>query len=42
MKLVISKNDNGYYTKITNEYIHENDPFEEYADKVEIDDTFLD
>ena len=28
--------------KDINEQIHENDPFEEYADKVEIDDTFLD
>lgn len=28
--------------KDINEQIHENDPFEEYADKVEIDDNFLD
>lgn len=28
--------------KDINEQIHENDPFEEYAEKVEIDDNFLD
>lgn len=28
--------------KTIDEQINENDPFEEYADKVEIDDTFLD